>query len=228
MKSSPPTLETIGPDGKDKVIKCTKFTKLLGGILQEDLTWRGHIDLGDKSLLPTLRKKLGGLKIISRQISKEGRRCLANGLLISKLIYLIPIWGGANQNHIRKLQTFVNCAARFVLKTGKKTKIRKLMEQCKWLYVSEMIDYHSLIMLWKIVNFNKPANMKTLFKLDENNLICTEKEPRLLINSTNFKFRTKEKWNLMSSDLRQEKSLPRFKAKLKPWIISLRPPEVTQ
>ena len=62
--------------------------------MQDDLTWRGHLELGEKSLLPILRSKIGALKLLSRNIPYKGRLYLANGLIISHLVYLIPVWGG--------------------------------------------------------------------------------------------------------------------------------------
>ena len=78
----------------DKTIKNKMNTRLLGLNLHEDLSWRLHLELGDKPLLPTLRKRLGGLRHIGRKVPEQGRKLLASSLIISKITYMIQVWGG--------------------------------------------------------------------------------------------------------------------------------------
>ena len=101
MDSSPRTLVTKLPNGEDKIIESSRIIRLLVGNLQEDLTWRGK-----KSLLPALRSKIGALKLVGKNLSEEGCLCLANGMIISKLLYLLPVWGGTHPSNMKKLNMF--------------------------------------------------------------------------------------------------------------------------
>ena len=96
---------------------------------------------------------------LGRQIGQKGRLQLANGLIISKLIYLIPIWGGTHENNIRKVT--INCKLRrqICYKYGGENRIKTLMEKCGWFFVTEMVKFHSLVALWKIVRLEKPRNL---------------------------------------------------------------------
>ena len=69
-------------------------------------------------MLPAIRKKLGGLKLLGKQIPERGCLILANRFVLSKLIDLIPVWGGAHKNNLMKVQTVLNSMARFVLNIG--------------------------------------------------------------------------------------------------------------
>ena len=71
IRGSPPTLVTKSPSGEDKTVESSRFIRLLGGNLQEDLTRRGQLELGKKLLLPGLRTKIGALKMLVKNIPEE-------------------------------------------------------------------------------------------------------------------------------------------------------------
>ena len=45
-------------------------------------------------MMSSLRKKLGGLKYMSKCIPRKSKMILVNGLILSKILYLLPIYGG--------------------------------------------------------------------------------------------------------------------------------------
>ena len=67
------------------------------------MSWQAHIKTGEKALLGEVRKK-----------PRQSRKVLASSLIVSKLMYLIPIWGGTTRNYMTKLQVTLNNTARFV------------------------------------------------------------------------------------------------------------------
>ena len=77
----------------NKTIKKQMYTRLLGINLHEDMTWRSHLELGEKLLLQTLRRRLGSLRHLGGVVPEKGRRMLASSLITSKIIYMIQVWG---------------------------------------------------------------------------------------------------------------------------------------
>ena len=65
------TLEVTTDEGEVEVIKNQKFTRLLGLNFYRDLSWRAHLELGTKLLLPTLRRRLGAWKHLGNQLPKQ-------------------------------------------------------------------------------------------------------------------------------------------------------------
>ena len=210
---SPPTLVTKLPNGDDKIIQSSRFTRLLGGNIQDDLTWRGQLELGKKALLPILRTKIGALKIIARNVPEKGRLCLANGIIISKLLYLLPTWGGTHESNLKKTQQVMNMAARVVLNVGRKTKVRTLMENCRWMYIRELDKLHTTLTLWKILRLRKPESISRKFQINTEDLVTTSR-PRLQIVENSFRWRSVKYWNSLPREIRQDKSLPSFKKKI--------------
>ena len=68
--------------------------KLLGGWIHQDLKWSEHILDNQESLVRSLSTRLSALKMIGKVAPFKTRKMLADGIFISKLTYLISLWGG--------------------------------------------------------------------------------------------------------------------------------------
>ena len=120
---------------------------MLGATIQNNLTWSGHLELDKKAILPEVRKNLGLLKSLGRKLPRSCRNTMARGLVISKLTYLVSIWGGGTENLISKAQILLNKTARWASGLPKRTKIITLMESLDWLTVKEMTMTNSATLM---------------------------------------------------------------------------------
>ena len=189
--------------------------------MHNNLLWDAHLSSGKKAILPAVRRQLGMISTISRNMSKKARLQLVNALALSKLTYMMCLWGNATSNHIRKAQVVLNSAARLVTGKRKTTKQRDLMEDCGWLAITEWTEYLALTQLWKTVRLGQPAYLSEKLEIQDEDKIETSL-PRLKMTSEAFRWRTKRTWNKLPTELRTEQSLIRFKKKLKTWILSKR------
>ena len=78
-----------------EVILPTEAEKLLGGWVHQNLKWSEHILNGEGSLVKALTTRLGALKKVGRIAGFKNRKMIADGLIMSKLSYLIPLWAGS-------------------------------------------------------------------------------------------------------------------------------------
>jgi hypothetical protein len=76
-------------------IKPSETEKLLGGQLHQSLKWNKHLRDNKESLMNQLTSRINGLKRVSRNTSFGTRLMIADGIVMSKLTYLITLWGGA-------------------------------------------------------------------------------------------------------------------------------------
>ena len=87
LNTAPPTLivqsDIVGEE--DQELTNHIHSRFLGINLNRHLSWRSHLELGEKPLLPALRRRLGGLKHLGNVIPQRARRTLANSLIISKI-----------------------------------------------------------------------------------------------------------------------------------------------
>ena len=109
--------------------------RLLGAQVHQDMRWREHLMEIKDSLLKSLNQREGAIKKISKASSFKTRKMIANGIFMSKLIYLMPVWMGCEEYLVNALQVCQNKAARFVTKLDRYTPTKVLLQQCGWMPV---------------------------------------------------------------------------------------------
>ena len=214
----PPQLTVVKPDGTLKVILAKDLCRLLGVNINHDATWRHLLDLGEKPLVKGLRSVLGALTHISHHLPIKSRLMLANGLFISKLLYLLPMWGGLPHRDAKTLQILMNKCARMVLGCGRKIRTRTLMLGCNWLYLRELVTFHSAVTMFKIVNIGTPVNIRNKLTVSPDKRVCTT-VARLKIVKSSFRWRSVEIWNDLPQHIINIDKLSTFKKTLRKFII---------
>ena len=205
----PPQLSVTNSDGSLKIILAKEYCHLLGANIGKDATWQQHLETGEKPVFKTLRSTLGALTHLSKYMSTKCRLLLANGLFLSKLLYLLPMWGGLKNKDMKTVQVLLNKCARMVLGVGRKTRTRALMIGCNWLYVKELIEYHSTIQLFKTVNTGKPTNLRNKIQVLPDKKI-TAQNACLKTAGKSFRFRTIRTWNELPVELTNIEKLSVF------------------
>ena len=90
----PPELEVENARGQMETVRDSMHCRVLGATIKNNMTWIGHLESADKAVLPEVRRNLGMLKSLGRKLPMNCRNTLARGMVISKMTYLISIWGG--------------------------------------------------------------------------------------------------------------------------------------
>ena len=82
------TLDT----GADNNIEPITFEKLLGGYISNDFKWNEQIRGNDGSVFKGVISRINGLKQISSFSNFKTRKMIANGVVMSRFLYLIQLW----------------------------------------------------------------------------------------------------------------------------------------
>ena len=138
-----PTTVTIETD--TEIIETTEAERLLGAYIHQDMKWTEYIRNNDNSLLHCLNKRLGALKMISKSASFKARLLVANGIFMSKLIFMIPLWAGCQGFIIDALQVCQNKVARIVTRRSLDTPVLQLLRVCGWRSVRREMYYSVFI-----------------------------------------------------------------------------------
>ena len=223
------TPDSLSLNTGQEIIRTTECEQLLGGFIAQNLKWTNHILLNKKSLVKQLGTRLNALKKISRVADFKTRKMLADGLFMSKLVYLIPLWGGCEKYLIKALQIIQNKAARSVTKLGIFTPVQTLLSQCGWLSVHQLVFYHTVILLFKTLHTQTP---KYLYEMTSTELhyparaenpgklrAVADYIPEQGLNCKSYKWRSTRCWNQLPSNIRVLPNLIQFKAKLKSWVL---------
>ena len=148
---------TIHINTPTAIIGPSSVERLLGAQVHHDMKWKEHILDNDDSLIKSLNMRAGALKKISHTASFKTRKMVANGIYMSKLIYLMPLWVGCEDYLVNALQVNLNKVARLVTKLDIFTPTTVLMQQCGWMPVKQLMVYHSLVLLYKILKQQSPS-----------------------------------------------------------------------
>ena len=86
--------------------------KLLGCIVRDNLKWRHHILYNEQSMVRQLTIRVNGLAMITSKADFSTKLMVANGFVVSKVCYLIQLWGGTEGYLLNSLQVQLNRVAR--------------------------------------------------------------------------------------------------------------------
>ena len=107
--------------------------------------------------MKSLSTRVSHLIRLSRFTNFHSMKQIANGIFLSKLIYGIAVWGGANISYLKILQRMQNKAARAVCKLSVYTPIETLLKTVKWLSIRQLIFFHSLALFHQILTNQEPT-----------------------------------------------------------------------
>ena len=226
---------TVHLDTGTEIINTSTCEKLLGGIIGQNLKFTQHIQDDDNSMLKTLNKRLGALKKVSNHANFRSRKMIANGIIISRLIYLIPLWSGCEKYLLNSLQIVQNKAARVVTKCGKRTPVKSLLKQCGWMSVAQLSIFHSMVLVYKILLTKSPHYLysklfsvqgetyyKTRYvqnqKENKNIKLGTDSQAEADIARRSFKYRSTSQWNTLPVKIKEAETVQQFKTLLKIWV----------
>ena len=213
-------------DTGQEVIEPVEHEKLLGCHISSNFKFNNHIRDNEKSMLNILTSRINALRKISYISSFKTRKMLAEGMVISNIIYVITVYGSCCGYLKNALQIVQNTAARCVTGLGWYTPVRVLLLQCGWLSINQLIVYHSLVLVHKIRKERKPVyladklainfNYRTRLASSNGIRMCEKLESDMRKDS--FVPRTSFEWNLLPVTLRNTKEIKTFKTDLRSWI----------
>ena len=75
--------------------------------------------------------------------------------------------------------------------------------------MTELEEYHTLVMMWKLKNYGAPTQMAEKFSWTDENEVITH-QSRLQTTASFFRSRGEMRWNLMPENLRQAVKISGF------------------
>jgi hypothetical protein len=209
-----------------KNIEPSESEKLLGCWLHQDMKWGEHLQDNDESLIRSLNSRVGAIKMVCRVANFKTRKMIADGVFMSKLTYLIALWGGSADQLMKPLQKAQNKAARAVTKLDWNTPVRILLHQCGWLSVHQLAVYHSVVMVYKVMQTESPRYLFSMFSNKYNcdtrharrALLRPTRETDLELSEDSFRWRAARAFNALPLPVRNSSSMKSFKIEVKKWV----------
>ena len=91
-----------------EVISPSRVETLLGFTVHQDLGFGEFLLHGKDSVVSGLGRRIGALKAISRIASFQTRRSVCTALVMSRILYMLPLYAGCPDYMLTGLQTKLN------------------------------------------------------------------------------------------------------------------------
>ena len=137
--------------------------------------------------------------------------------VMSKILYVIQIWSSMKITWIRNMQIVQNLKARFVTQMGRHTRREKLLEECKWLSINQLVVYHYLMLIFRIIKYEQWSPVRERLEVNGEKKV-RERGARLNLTRELWHRRKARKWNSLSDKLRYDQNVKKFKIILRNWI----------
>ena len=147
---------------------------------------------------------------------------------MSKLSYVIALWGGCGLGLRKTLQVLQNRVAQVVTRKDWTTTSKALLQQCGWLSVNQLIFYHTVLLVYKVRQSKSPNYIYRMHnswlypyttRQAENGLIRVGVRAKLEVVKNSFRWRAASSFNQLPADIRTCSRVESFKRKVKTWII---------
>ena len=200
----------------EQQIEEKEFTKYLGLLIDNKLTWNYHI----KHANLKISKGIGILTKVRRYLSKEILRTLFYAFVQPHLDYGLLVWGKATSTNLKPIKKNLQKAIRKMLFKNRSHSIEPLFKDL------EILDFekHKFLtissFMWQLTYNNIPDTIKTAFKTrnrdyGENNLKYHLPNINSELLKRNVIYQGPKIWNSLKNNIKNKKSIYSFKKTLK-------------
>ena len=172
--------------------------------------------------------------MIKKAASFKAKLNIANSIIMSKILYLLPLYGGCPEYLLNAIQSKQTEEMRYV--TGKRWVVpgrqyvstADLLKECGWLSIRQVSFYTTVLTVHKTIVHRIPELLYE--KLTSGRRYVTRgasghiverssvEEARLNIASTSFRWRGHRQHSSIPDSLKNEQNMAIFKSKLKLWV----------
>ena len=133
-------------------VKQVKSAKSLGITLDENLTWRNHVD----AITKKISSGIGALKRVRGLIDQETANKAYQGFIEPYFSYCAPVWDGLGDTLSDRLQILQNRAARVITRSSYDISSNLLLDQLKWNNLSVNRQKQKAILMFKTLSGQTP------------------------------------------------------------------------
>ena len=207
----------------DTLLERVKFTKFLGVLIDECLTWKNHIDCISK----TISRNIGVMNKLKYAIPGRILKTLYCTLIQPYLSYGILIWGSTCKSYLDKLVKLQKWAIRTVCSSHYRSHTGHLFAKYNFLTVTDLYTLELGVFMYRFSISDLPVAFKEYFKKrsEIHNYPTRHVNDLNLTNNKKFfsdhSIRTKGPilWNSLSKTLKESKTIRYFRNQFKQKLI---------
>ena len=140
----------------NSALERVKFTKFLGVLIDESLTWKNHINCTSK----TISRNIGVKNKLKHYITYRILHTVYCTLISSYLSYGILIWGNTCKYYLDKLVKLQKWSIRVVSNSHYRCHTGPLFAKCNFLTVTDMYSLELSVFMYKFSTNDLPLAFK--------------------------------------------------------------------
>ena len=152
-----------------KAIEEKKYVKYLGVLIDSQLTFKYHIS----GVTKKLSQITGTMSRIRNYVDSDTCKLVYNGLGYSKLLYGLPVWGNADEVHIKNIVILQKKAVRIIVKkncsihddTFERHHSAPIFKDLGILHIRDVFVIETLKFVYDSLNKINPPQFHEYFKL---------------------------------------------------------------
>ena len=198
-------------------VRQVPSTKTLGLTLDENLTWKNHIEVISKKV----SSGIGALKRVRGLMDRETAIKVYKGFIEHYFSYCASVWAGIGVTLSDRLQKLQNRAARVITQSTYDISSRDLLNELQGNSLSINRDKQKAIFMFKTVNGLTPQYLEEMFSSRIGHYTLRDSNRKLFIPKPNtdylkpsFSYSGASLWNSLPESLRLSPSLTSFKTNL--------------
>ena len=206
-------------------INRTDHAKYLGLLIDEELSWKQHIEM----LCKKLKSFFPSFYTLRNFVKTEHVKSIYYATLNSRIKYGIALYGAADNNVIEPLQILQNKLLRVLTKKDPRYSTNKLHKELELLKVNDIYESEVLTFVYNCVNRNVPNALSNYFiTLGDTHNLNTRNKNYLLrdpclkgkIGRLSVKQKGVQLWNTLDKSLKTADNSKAFRKKLKDTVLS--------
>ena len=198
-------------------VKQVKSSKTLGITLDENLTWRNHVD----AITKKISSGIGALKRVRGLIDQETANKAYQGFIEPYFSYCATVWDGLGDTLSDRLQKLQNRAARVITRSSYDISSNLPLDQLKSNNLSVNRQNQKAILMFKTLSGQTPQYLHEMFASRRCQYSLRNTNGKLFIPKPNtnylkrsFSYSGAFLWNNLPESLRLSPSLTAFKSSL--------------
>jgi hypothetical protein len=201
-------------------IKRTNITKFLGVHLDDQISWKTHIESIEKKLIKNIRL----MSLVNKKLDLVSLKLVYNTIILPHINYCAEVWGNVKKSQLHNLIMLQKRAIRCVGKFGKRTSTSSFFKTNKLLKLKDIIKYKLILLGYKANLHSLPQNIQQHFNWQHNvhNYPTRNRHKFTLKNCNTVSIVSKiiNEFNNLPTPVLQNNNFSKFKNSIKQFIFN--------
>lgn len=199
-------------------------TKFLGVHIDSKLNWNEHISV----IKTKVAKNVSIMNRVKHCLINSALYSLYCTLILPYLNYCCEIWGNTYKSRIHPLYIMQKRAIRICGNSDYRAHTRPIFYQLKTLCLPDMVNFNSMVFMYKVFNNSLPNNLLVYFKkvydchqhnTRKNNVNFKIRFSRTTMKATSLCMKAPKMWNELCNSVKLCSSVQEFKHKYKIFLL---------